>query len=69
LAHFDNLDRAGARVFRNPAPFRPGVCVVMVADIGQQDARIGLVDDDADVAAHADRPEMRVARAVDAVKL
>ena len=32
-----------------------------MADIGQQEARLGLVDDDADVAADPHRPEMRIA--------
>jgi len=47
----------------------PGVRIVMVADIGEQEARLGLVNDDADVAARPHRPEMRVARTLNAVEL
>ena len=53
----------------DPPALGPGVGIVVVADIGEEEARLGLVDDDADVAADPHRPEMRVAGAVDAVEV
>ena len=53
----------------DPAPFRPGIGVVMMADIGDQQALAGLVDDQPDVAIDARRPEIRVLALVDAVEL
>jgi hypothetical protein len=47
----------------DPTALGPAIGVVMMADIGQQKARLGLVDDDANIAAGAHRPKMRVARA------
>ena len=53
LPHFHDLDGAGARVRLDPASLGPGIGIVVVTDIGQEEARLGLVDDDADVAADA----------------
>ena len=53
----------------DPPPLGPAIGVVMMTDIGEQQAAGGLVDDDADVAADADRPEIRVLGIVDAVEL
>ena len=69
LPDLDDLDGAGARMRLDAAPLRPEIGVVMVADIGQQEACLGLVNDDADVAAGAHRPEMRIARPINAMKL
>jgi hypothetical protein len=40
----------------------------VVIDVSEEEARLGLVDDDADTGIGADRPEMRVARGLDAVE-
>lgn len=53
LAHLDDLDRAGARMRFDPASFRPGIGGVVMADIGDQQAFTGPVEDQADVAADA----------------
>ena len=50
-------------------PRRPGVGLVVVVDIGEQQARLRLVQDDADVGVHAHGPKIPVARVVDPVHL
>ena len=69
LAHLDDLDRAGARMRLDPPAFGPSVGVVVVADIGDQQALARLVNDQADVAIDARRPEIGVLAVVDAVQL
>ena len=69
LTHFDDLDGAGSRMRLDPPAFRPGIGVVVVADIGDQQAVARLVDDQADVAIDARRPEIGVLALVDAVQL
>ena len=69
LAHLDDLDRAGSRMRLDPPPFGPGIGVVVVADIGDQQAVARLVDDQADVAIDPRRPEIGVLALVDAVQL
>ena len=53
----------------DPAAFRPGIGVVVAADIGDQQALAGLVNDQTDVAIDARRPEIGVLALVDAVQL
>ena len=69
LPHLDDLDRAGARMRLDPAAFGPSVGVVVVADIGDQQALARLVNNQADVAIDARRPEIGVLAVVDAVQL
>jgi hypothetical protein len=68
LPHFHDLDGPSARVRFDPAALGPGVGIVVVADICQEEARLGLVDDDPDVATDPYRPEMWIARTLDAVE-
>ena len=49
--------------------FGPNISLVMVPNIGQQERGVGLVHDDADVIAGADRPEVLIARTINAVEL
>ena len=69
LAHLDDLDGAGPWMRLDPPAFRPGIGVVVVADIGDQQAVARLVNDQADVAIDARRPEIGVLAVVDAVQL
>jgi hypothetical protein len=69
LAHLDDLNGAGARMRLNAAAFRPRIRVVMVADIGDQQALAGFVDDQSNVAIDARRPEIEVLALVDAMQL
>jgi hypothetical protein len=50
-------------------PLGPGIGLVVMVHIGEEQARRRLVHDDAQVAADAHRPEIRVLGAVDAVEL
>ena len=65
---FDDLCRASPRVCVYPAALCPCVGVVVMVDVAHQNAAIGLVDDHANVAACADRPEILVLRFVDAME-
>ena len=69
LANFHDLQGAGLRMRLDPAALGPAIGVVVMADIGEQQAAAGLVHDDADVAADPDRPEIRVLGIVDPVVL
>lgn len=69
LTHFDDLDRARLGMRLDAPALRPRIGFVVVVDIGEQQARLGLVDDDPDVAADPGRPEIRVLRLVDAMQL
>jgi hypothetical protein len=69
LAHFHNLDGAGPRMRLDPPALRPGIGVVVMPDIGNQQTTARLVDDQADVPIDAGRPEIRVLTFVDAVQL
>ena len=51
------------------APFCPAVCRVVVVHVAQKQARVRPVDDETDVAADPDRPEVLVLRLVKLVKL
>ncbi len=51
----------------DPAAFRPCIGVVMVADIGDQQALARLVNDQANVAIDARRPEIQVLALVNAM--
>ena len=44
----------------HPAALCPVVCVIVVADVAQQQAGVIAVHDQADVAGHANRPEVLV---------
>jgi hypothetical protein len=69
LAYLNDLHSPGLWMGLDASPLGPAVGVVVVPDIGEQQACTGLVHDDADVAADAHRPEVRILRLVDAVKL
>ena len=69
LAHLDELSSARLRMALQLAALGPRVGVVVVVDVTQQEARVGLVHDDPDVAAHAHRPEVFVFRPVELVEL
>ena len=69
LAHLDDLDGAGSRMSLDPPAFRPGIGVVVVADISDQQAVARLVNDQTNVAIDARRPEIGVLAVVDAVQL
>jgi hypothetical protein len=68
LADLDDLGGARGRVALELPPLGPGVGVVMVADVGEKRGAVLLVEDDADVAVHARRPEVRVAGVIDPVE-
>ncbi|KFB73003.1 MAG: hypothetical protein AW09_001778 [Candidatus Accumulibacter phosphatis] len=68
LADFDPLRGAGPWVGFQPAPFRPVIGPVMVVDVAEQEARIALVHDQANVAADTHRPEIPVPRPVQPVQ-
>lgn len=60
LAHLDKLHGTRGRVAFDLAAFGLFVCVVMVVDIGQQNAGGRAMDDDPDVSIRPNRPEVRV---------
>ena len=67
LANFNQLRGPGRRVgFSLRAP--PSVCLVVMIDIAEQQAAVGLVDDQPDVAVDADGPEPLVPRLVELVE-
>jgi hypothetical protein len=68
-AHLHDLNRAGSGVRLDPSPLRPGIGVIMVADIGDEEAFAGPVHDQPDIAIDARRPEIRVLALVDAMQL
>jgi hypothetical protein len=54
-------------VLLDAPPLGPGIGVIMVTYIGEEQARAGLMHDHSDVAADAHGPEIRVLRLVDAM--
>jgi hypothetical protein len=56
LTDLDDLHRAGRRMLFDAPALGPAICIVVVADIGEQQAGAGLVHDDADVPADTHRP-------------
>ena len=68
LANFDDLRRAGSGMAFDSSSFGPAIGLVVMGDIGEHQARCGPVDDQADVSARPDRPEIFVLRAVESVK-
>lgn len=66
--HFHQLGSASAGVGFDAAALGPGIGVVVVADIAEQQAGLGAMQDDADVVAGAGSPEILVFGAVDAVQ-
>ena len=68
LANLDNLRRPGSRVLLETPSLGPAICGVVMIDVAEQKVRTGLVDDQAEVAADSDRPEVPVLRAVNPVK-
>lgn len=69
FTYFDDLHGAGGRMGFDAPPLGPGIGLVVMVDIGEEQARCSLVDNDAQVATDADRPEIWVLRTVNAVKL
>ena len=68
LADFDDLRRTGLGMPLDPAPFRPSVRRVVMADIGEHDARCGPMHDQANVPVDPDGPEILILRPVELVK-
>lgn len=60
LPDLDQLRRAGLRVRLQLPPFRPVIGVVMMADIAQEHAFRRPVNDEPDVAADTNGPEIRI---------
>lgn len=50
-------------------PLRPVIGLIVMVDIGEQNARGCLVHDDTQIAVHADRPEVLVFGLLDAVEM
>jgi hypothetical protein len=69
LADLDNLDCASLRMRLDTPSRGPRVSLVVMVDIGEQQTRFGLVQDDSDIGVGAHRQEVRVARLVDPVHL
>ncbi|MNL09874.1 hypothetical protein D3C87_1306520 [compost metagenome] len=68
LANFDELGCAGGRMHFKLASLGPLIGPVVMIDIAQQQAARRLVDDHADIAADAHRPEIRIFGPVELVK-
>ena len=68
LAHLDDLDCAGCRVRLDAAALGPGVGIVVVADIGEQELASVLWTMMRMSPLDPHRPEMRVARPLDAME-
>ena len=68
LADFDELRRTGLGMPLDPPPFRPSVRRVVMADIGEHDARCGPMHDQANVPIDPDGPEVLVPRPIQLVK-
>jgi hypothetical protein len=68
LAHLDKLHCASCRVSLDLAPLSPFVGVIMMGDVGKEQARRRAVDDEPNVGVDAHRPEVRVPGAVELVK-
>lgn len=68
LAHLDPLRGSRRRMRFQSTAFRPLVRLVVMIDVAQQKAVRAHVHDQPDVAAHAHRPEVLVARLVQLVK-
>ena len=69
FADLDELRSAGVGMRFQLAAARPFVGVVVMIDIAEEQARLGLVDDQAQIEADARRPEVTVLRLIDAVHL
>jgi hypothetical protein len=53
----------------DPTPFRPGIGIIMMVDIGDQRGIARLVDDQADIAIDPGRPEIRILALVEPMQL
>ena len=69
FANLDDLGGAGGWVALDLAALGPAVSVVVMIDVAKQQARRGLVGDQADVGADAHGPEVGVLCPVELVKL
>ena len=68
LGEFDELGRTRRRMPFDPPSLGPRIGRVVVPDITEQQARGCPVDDQANIFADANRPEIRVARPVEPMK-
>jgi hypothetical protein len=68
LANLDDLHRPGLRVALDSPAFGPLVRLVVMIHVAEQQAGIGLVDDQPNVAADPHRPEVLVLRSVQLVE-
>lgn len=58
----DDLRRPGDGMTFDPPPRCPGIGVIMVIDVAEQQARLGAMDDQPDIGVHPHRPEIPVFR-------
>ena len=68
LPHFNQLCCAGLGMGLQFAPFGPLIGVVVVIHVAQHQALLGSMHDHSDVAADADRPEIRVPGSIQLVE-
>jgi len=68
LPYLDKLRGAGLRVGLQLTSLGPAIRLVVMVDVAQQQAARGSVDDQANVAADAHRPEIPVLRLIEFVK-
>ena len=69
LSHLYQLGSAGLGMGLQLASFCPPVRLVVVVDVAEHEAALGPVDNDPDVAANPDGPEVAVSRAIKPVEL
>jgi len=69
LADFDELSGAGGGVCLELAAFGPGVGLVVMVDVAEEERVVGLVNDEPDVGTHSHGPESPIARFVQFVEL
>jgi hypothetical protein len=69
LAHLDDLDGTGLGMRLDAPALRPRIGIIVVADVGKEEALRRLVDDDADIPVDPARPEIRVLGDIDAMQL
>ena len=69
LAYLHELRRAGHGMALDLAPLGPTIGGIVMPDITEQHARRGLVHDQPDIGIDSHRPEIRVSRAVEFMKM
>jgi hypothetical protein len=69
LADLHQLRRAGARMPVDPSPLGPGIGLVVMVDVAEQQAPLGPMHDQPDVPVDPHRPERGVLRPLQLVEL